>query len=326
MSQPSATAIVFERDRIKEAAAALSSQGVFVGTSSWKYAGWRGQLYTDDRYVWRGRFSEKRFEQLCLSEYSEVFKTVCVDAAYYKFPDQRYLQNLLEAVPGDFLFGLKVTDEITIKQFPNLPRFGTKAGKSNTSFLNAALFESSFLSPCEPFRKNIGVIFFEFSKFHPTDYRTGRDFVADLDSFLGRLPRGWPYAVEIRNRHFLHADYFATLQRHGAAHVFNSWAEMPPVSEQLAIQGSYTVSHLTPARFLLTPGRNYETAVKLFKPYDRIKEPDSNARHSGARLIREGKTTEPKRRTFVFVNNRLEGNALHTIAAMIEQAERDHLS
>src|SRR6476646_10472574 len=95
--------IPFDRDRIKAAAAALAHQGVFIGTSSWKYPGWRGQLYTDDHYVWRGRFSEKRFEQLCLSEYSEVFKTVCVDAAYYKFPDKHYLQQLVESVPEDFL-------------------------------------------------------------------------------------------------------------------------------------------------------------------------------------------------------------------------------
>jgi uncharacterized protein YecE (DUF72 family) len=313
--------IAFDRDHIRSAAAALAKQGVFIGTSSWKYPGWRGQLYTDDRYVWRGRFSEKRFEQFCLREYSEVFKTVCVDAAYYKFPDREYIQRLVEAVSDDFLFGLKVTDEITIKQFPNLPRFGAKAGKPNESFLKADLFESEFLKACEPFRKNIGVLLFEFSKFHPSDYETGRQFASDLDSFLSRLPKGWPYAVEIRNKHFLHADYFATLQKQGVAHVFNSWAEMPSVTEQLAVEGSRTVSTLTPVRFLLTPGRKYDDAVKLFSPYDRIKEPDANARQAGAKLIREGKTTEPTRRTFVFVNNRLEGNALHTIAAMIEQAE-----
>ena len=39
-------------------------------------------------------------------------------------------------VPEDFLFGLKVTDAITIKNFPNLPRFGDLAGKPNPNFLN----------------------------------------------------------------------------------------------------------------------------------------------------------------------------------------------
>ena len=72
---------------------------MYLGTSSWKYPGWRGQIYTDDRYVWRGRFSETRFDRQCLAEYAEVFKTVCVDAAYYRFPDRAYLEGLVSQVP-----------------------------------------------------------------------------------------------------------------------------------------------------------------------------------------------------------------------------------
>jgi hypothetical protein len=45
----------FERDKMKKALAALAGEGVFIGTSSWKYPGWRGQLYDEDRYVWRGK-------------------------------------------------------------------------------------------------------------------------------------------------------------------------------------------------------------------------------------------------------------------------------
>ncbi len=310
----------FNRDKIKSAAATLAARGVFIGTSSWKYPGWRGQLYQEDRYVWRGRFSQSRFEQNCLAEYGEVFKTVCVDAAYYKFPDDRYLERMATAVPDDFQFGLKVTDEITIKKFSNLPRFGLRAGKTNENFLNADLFSTAFLKPCEPFRNNIGVLLFEFSRFYPADYKFGRDFAADLDTFLGKLPSGWPYGVEMRNKHFLHEEYFSVLQRHGVAHVFNSWADMPSVSEQMALPRCRTNPSLSAARFLLKPGRKYEESVKLFEPYDRTKDANPDARAAGAALLREGAQTGPQRRTFVFVNNRLEGNALHTIAAMIEKA------
>jgi hypothetical protein len=31
--------------------------------------------------VYRGKVAKTRFERECLSEYAEVFKTVCVDAA-----------------------------------------------------------------------------------------------------------------------------------------------------------------------------------------------------------------------------------------------------
>ena len=80
---------------------------------------------------------------------------------------------------------------------------------------------------------------------------------SDLDKFLGQLPNGWPYGVEIRNKHFLHPDYFTMLKQHRVAHVFNSWADMPPVKEQLALDGSRTSSELCAARFLLKPGRRY---------------------------------------------------------------------
>jgi hypothetical protein len=55
-------------------------------------------------------------------------------------------------------------------------------------------------------------------------------------------------------------------------------------------------------------------------PYDSIKEENPEARAAGRSLITEGLAAGPKRRTFVFVNNRLEGNAISTIAAMIQAA------
>ena len=38
-------------------------------------------------------------------------------------------------------------------------------------------------------------------------------------------------------------------------------------------------------------------------------------------MITEGKATGPNRRTFIYVNNRLEGNALETISAMLSGEE-----
>ncbi len=245
-----------------------------MGTSSWKYPGWRGQLYDEEKYVTRGKFSESRFNRECLAEYADVFKTVCVDAAYYKFPDHRYLESMASQVPADFLFGFKVTDEITIKKFTNLPRFGLRAGKPNENFLNADLFAKAFLGPCEEFKQKVG----------------------------------------------LHAEYFGALERHGVAHVFNSWAGMPPVTEQLAVKESRTHPNLCAARFLLKPGRQYEESVRLFEPYDKIKEPNPDARSAGAVLVKEGVEAGGKRKTFIYVNNRLEGNALDTIDAMLGEA------
>ncbi len=253
-------------------------------------------LYDRSRYEYRGKFAESRFKRDCLREYAEVFKTVCVDAAYYSFPSTQYVQDMVEMTPDDFLFGLKVTDAITIRKFPNLERFGQQAGKSNVNFLNADLFVKAFLTPCEPVRHAIGLLMFEFSRFWPTDYQHGRDFIADLDSFLGQLPKGWPCGVEVRNRNWLRPEYFECLARHQVTHVYNSWDAMPPVGEQMALPRSQTNPDLVAARFLLKPGRKYEEAVKAFEPYDSVKEENLEARAAGRVLIEGGKAAGPRSR------------------------------
>jgi uncharacterized protein YecE (DUF72 family) len=310
----------FDRQGLAARLAGLASQGIHIGTSSWKYPGWRGQLYDEARYVYRGKFSESRFERLCLAEYAEVFKTVCVDAAYYQFPNPTYVDELMAQVPSDFVFTFKVTDEITVKHFPNLPRFGLRAGEPNPHFLDAQLFTSSFLAPFEKHRAQVGVLIFEFSRFYSSDFERGRDFVDALNEFLQRLPPGWRYGVEIRNKNFLQEDYFAMLNQRGVAHVFNSWDAMPSVGEQLDMAGSFTASDFVAARFLLKPGRKYEEAVKTFSPYERIHEVDEEGRSAAARILRESMVEHARRKVFLYVNNRFEGNALETIVALLAQA------
>ena len=48
-----------------------------------------------------------------------------------------------------------------------------------------------------------------------------------------------------------------------------------------------------------------------------IKEENQKARAAGRALIQEGQAAGPKRKTFIFVNNRLEGNAIATIGEMM---------
>jgi hypothetical protein len=92
---------------------------------------------------------------------------------------------------------------------------------------------------------------------------------------------------------------------------------MPSINEQMAIPASRTNPERIAARFLLKPGRKYEDAVKAFQPYDSTKEINDDARNAGASLVEEGKQNA-RRKTFIYVNNRLEGNALATIAAILE--------
>ncbi|MDB6028429.1 MAG: hypothetical protein JWM68_4652 [Verrucomicrobiales bacterium] len=95
---------------------------------------------------------------------------------------------------------------------------------------------------------------------------------------------------------------------------------MPPISEQWSLAGSVTNPDLVSARFLLRQGRPFEAAVKAFSPYTNVKEVNEEARMAAVALI-QARKTNPRGKTLIFVNNRLEGNALDTIAAIVGLAE-----
>jgi hypothetical protein len=66
-----------------------------------------------------------------------------------------------------------------------------------------------------------------------------------------------------------------------------------------------------------TGGRQYEKAVQSFEPYNEIKDVCDHAR-VGMRTIVD-RALKTRTSAFVFVNNRLEGNAPSTIEAVVDQ-------
>jgi hypothetical protein len=62
--------------------------------------------------------------------------------------------------------------------------------------------------------------------------------------------------------------------------------------------------------------------VDFFSPYSEVKEPNPDARSAGAQLIGGRELRKTLRQLYLYVNNRLEGNALLTIMAMLEAAGR----
>src|SRR3954449_9502770 len=78
----------------------LADRGIYFGTSSWKYEGWLGSIYSPERYTTRGKFSKKKFDAECLAEYAATFPVVCGDFAFYQFPSQEYWQRLFRGTPS----------------------------------------------------------------------------------------------------------------------------------------------------------------------------------------------------------------------------------
>jgi uncharacterized protein YecE (DUF72 family) len=161
----------------------------------------------------------------------------------------------------------------------------------------------------------VPVLIFEFGTFSKRHYEDAAAFVKDLDPFLARLPSGFRYSVEIRNPDYLAPEYFACLRSHGAAHVFNAWSRMPELERQVRLQDAWTADFIV-TRALLRRGRVYEDAVDTFSPYDHIQDPNPGARGAIRDMIRTARAQ--RRQAYIFVNNRLEGNAPGTIEAILE--------
>ncbi len=162
----------------------------------------------------------------------------------------------------------------------------------------------------------VGPLIFEFGTFNKSTFPTLNDFLGRLDAFLAALPTGFRYAVEIRNREYLKPEYFEVLADHNVAHVFNAWTRMPDLGNQISTPGAFTAD-FSVARALLGCGRTYEQAVSMFEPYDRVEEPDPMTREALAEIAR--KAREAGQPAWLFVNNRLEGNAPSTIEAVVER-------
>jgi uncharacterized protein YecE (DUF72 family) len=301
----------FDRDRLRDRLASLASRRVYVGGSSWKYEGWLGQIYSPSRYQVRGRFSKKLFEETCLSEYATVFPAVCGDFAFYQFPTEAFWAKLFRQTPQAFQFAFKVPEQITVQRWPVHPRYGALAGRENPAFLDAGLLEMSLLRALEPYRAQTGLLIFEFGTQRGVELP---EFVRALDGFLGRLPGGWRFAAEIRNAEFLRSEYFACLKAYGVAHVYNAWARMPEMREQMRMAGSQTAEALV-ARALLRRGRPYEEAVRDFAPYRQVQEVNEPVRGALRELI--DVALVEGRPAFLFVNNRLEGNSPGTIVSVV---------
>ncbi|MEP7365430.1 MAG: DUF72 domain-containing protein [Acidobacteriota bacterium] len=294
--------------------AKLAAHNIFIGTSSWKYPGWLGDIYTEDRCLTRSKLSQKKFDAECLTEYAETFPTVGGDFSFYTFPTADFWQKLFAQVPPSFQFGLKVPEAITVKRWPNHARYGVRKGLDNELFLDAEYFKQRFLNLIEPNRAQVVPLMLEFGSLAKKDFADVGAFAAALDPFLAALPKGWKYAIEIRNDNYLVDDYLRVLRAHNVAHVFSSWTRMPPLDAQVMRDDLWTANFAV-CRALLRPGLAYETSVDAFEPFDRIQLEYPEARAALRSLIdKSRKRGEPG---YIYVNNRLEGNAPGTISAVI---------
>lgn len=288
------------------------------GTSTWTFPEWAGIVYHKP-------YTQKTIKAESLAEYAAFpsFSTVGIDHTFYAPPNPFVLMEYAKFLPAGFKCASKVWEEITVPQWPQHRRYGKKAGRVNPNFLDAEKFKTEILAVYEKaFQDHTGPLIFEFGEMHPPAMPSLEIFLENLDAFLGKLPDGYRYAVEIRNQGFLQPDFFATLNRHKAAAVFNHWTKTPRLRDQLAAAGEFLRAADFAVVRLLTPrGIKYDAAKELYEPYDSIKVRNDEMRDDLEEIIK--RALELGIDLYILVNNKAEGCAPLTIQEMDERVQKN---
>ena len=286
---------------------------LYLGTSTWAYPGWRGIVYS----------KKHRSTTDYLREYLEYpsFRTAGADFTFYRPPDVRTLKRWKAFLPDHFKLVFKVWDEITIDRFQKVDQQHSpirKENQPNPHYLNSEIFEDLFLEPFREARFENHVAAFLF-QFRSSTCRQGGQFLENLEKFLDRIPKGLPYAVEVREPKILNGDYVELLRSQDVSHVYNHWDRMPPLSEQrekVPLTGRAMVCRI------LTPLRMpYAVAKKKFLPYDTLRPENilPDMRKDTVALALEA--IRNRLPGYILVNNRSEGCAPLTIKALEEMLE-----
>ena len=157
---------------------------ILVGTQGWNYDAWVGPFYP-------GGTRPADF----LSVYSRAFATVEVDSTFYAIPAAKTVQGWARRTPETFTFALKLPQEITHER-----RFRDATDVAELFFDRA---------------RELG------SRLGPVLIQLGPDFgpaeLPALAKFLPTLPGDIRFAVEFRQRGWIHDGILALLAEHGVA-------------------------------------------------------------------------------------------------------------
>lgn len=283
-----------------------------MGTSSWSFPGWQGIVYAR-------RHGASVLSRDGLREYARhpLLRTVGIDRSFYAPIPDSDLAHYASSLPDGFPCCTKAPSAVTSATLCDRGRH-----RPNPDFLSVARFERDVLEPvARQFGDHAGPFILQFSPTSNSHSADAQAFVEGLDRFLDALPRGFRYAVELRDRWVLTDAYRSVLARHGAAHIYNYWSAMPMPGVQARIVSPDDQPFVV-VRLLLRPGTWYEDQRQVFAPFNALAEPDDAMRRDVIDIIR--RSVNAGRGVFLLVNNKAEGSSPLTIEALAERlvAER----
>ena len=234
---------VVHDDQLRHFPLPQSPSQVFIGTTSDRYAGWLGQIYSRDRYQGRitqrskviaGRtFVEGVLPVDSVEEYFEHFSVLEIDFTFYRplldqhgQPAQNF--QVLKTYSGHLKEGdriiLKVPQIITAQKFHR----GDQHIK-NEAYLSPAIFTEQFYEPAiSLLGANLVSFIFEQEYQLKEDRAPVKAVVQALDKFSQHIPKDTRYHLELRTDLYLRDQVFEVLAKHGVGQVLSHWTWLPP--------------------------------------------------------------------------------------------------
>jgi len=294
--------------RWQDLAARLPAE-IHLGTSSWHFPGWATLVYdrpADERVLGR--------EGLSAYAQHPLLRCVGIDRTFYSPVPAAELRHYAEQVPPGFRFVVKAPMLCTATSMRGEPG---ALPVPNPRFLDAAFAVEHFVAPCmQGLGAALGAVVFQFPPLGRALTRRPESFAEQLQVFLGALPAGPCYAVELRDHALVCAAYLQALKASGAHHCLGLHPRMPVASEQARETGLDHAGALV-VRWNLHAGLGYEQAKARYSPFTRLVDEDIPNRVSLARLcLAASARGDP---VFVIANNKAEGCAPLTLLRLAEQ-------
>jgi uncharacterized protein YecE (DUF72 family) len=164
---------------------------IHLGTSAFTAAGWPGAFYPEGM---------KPADYL--SYYATQFDTVEVDSTFYRIPSVSTVRGWYAKTPEKFTFAAKVPQTVTHEQ--------VLVDEAEAEF-------KRFLATMDILGEKLGPLLFQFPYFNRKAFPGVNDFLARLVPFLKKLPKGYRFAVEIRNKNWLVPNFIEALRERKVA-------------------------------------------------------------------------------------------------------------
>jgi len=299
--------------------------GVHFATASDRYAGWIGQIYTEDRdyKIKRSKrsikgvdFAEEKLPVRSVVEYFQHYSALEIDFTFYAYlldaegqPTRNYapLAEYAQWLPADAMVILKVPEAIcATKRWRS--DGGRRAVEVNPDYLNAEKFVERFYEPAiSVLGSRIHAFSFEKGYQRKDDCPSPEENITRLQRFFGSVPADDRYHIEERTDRLKTEDYFIYLHQHGIGNVFSHWTWLPDLKTQWEQVGGFTNPSLGITR-LLTPLRmGYDETYARYHPFDKLKDEFEQMYRDAAFIIKSGRQLEIP--VVTVVNNRAGGNA-----------------